>query len=166
MTENEPTRSYPIDHSLGLRAVAVLEAVKGLVVLLAGSGLLLLVHRDVQAIAERIISHLHLNPASPYPRIFLRVAIGTTPGGLRLLALGALVYSVVRFVEAAGLWRARRWAEWLGVATGLIYVPFEALALLRRPGPEPLLALTLNLGIVLFLGIQLREGIMIPAASR
>ena len=145
-------------HSLGLRAIALFEAAKSLVVLLAGFGLLFLIDRDVQAIAERFIAHLHLNPASRYPRIFLQVATRTTSGHLQLLALGALIYSALRLVEAAGLWRANRWAEWLGVGRGLIYVPFEVLALVRRPGPEPLLALVVNLGVVLFLTIQLREG--------
>ena len=149
---------YAVDYSPGLRVVAAFEAAKGLVVLLAGFGLLLLVHRDVQAVAERIVSHLHLNPASRYPRIFIQTATEATPGRLRLLALGALVYSALRGIEAVGLWKARRWAEWFGVATGLIYVPFEALAFTRRPGLEPFLALVLNLGIVLFLGVQLRVG--------
>ncbi len=113
-------------------------------------------HRDVQAFAERLVAHLHLNPASRYPRIFLHVASQASPGRLRWLALGAFVYSVVRFVEAGGLWRERRWAEWLGAATGAVYLPFEATALIRRPGPEPLIALVLNLGIVVFLGLRLR----------
>ncbi len=146
------------DRSLGLRVIAAFEAVKGLVVLLAGFGVLLLIHRDVQALAERLVAHLHLNPGSRYPRIFLHVATGTTPTRLRLLAFGAFAYSTVRFVEAAGLWRARRWAEWFGAATGLIYVPFEAIAFIHRPELEPLLALVLNLVVVLFLGIQLRRG--------
>ena len=88
-----------------------------------------------------------------------------TPGRLRLLALGAFLYSVLRSVDAVGLWRGRRWAEWYGVATGLVYTPLEALAFIRRPGPESLLALIVNLGIVLFLGIQLRAGVATPATT-
>ena len=140
---------------IGLRLAAIFEAAKGLLVLVAGSGLLLLVHRDVEDYAERLIAHAHLNPASHYPRIFLKVATEATPARLRLIALGALIYAIVRFVEAVGLWHARRWAEWLGVASGLIYFPYEARAMIRRPGLEPLIALLLNLGVVLFLGLQL-----------
>lgn len=142
---------------IGLRLAAIFEAGKGLLVLVAGSGLLLLVHRDVQDYAERLIAHAHLNPASHYPRIFLKVATEATPARLRLFALGALIYSIVRFVEAVGLWHARRWAEWLGVASGLMYLPFEVRAMIRRPGLEPLIALLLNLGVVLFLGLQLES---------
>ena len=142
---------------LGLRAVALFEAAKGLLVLVAGSGILLLLHRDVQAIAERLVTHLHLNPASHYPRIFLHVATEATPGRLMLLALGALAYAILRFLEAWGLWGSRRWAEWMGVITGLVYVPVEAVALIRRPGLEPGTFLALNLTIVLFLVGRLRS---------
>jgi uncharacterized membrane protein (DUF2068 family) len=146
-----------IGRRFGLRAVALFEAGKGLAVLVAGSGILLLVHRDVQAIAERLVAHLHLNPASRYPRIFLHVVTEATPGRLRLLALGALAYAILRFFEAWGLWFNRRWAEWMGVITGLVYVPIEARALIRRPGLEPAVFLALNLVIVLFLASRLRR---------
>jgi uncharacterized membrane protein (DUF2068 family) len=142
---------------VGVRLVALYEAAKGILVLLAGTGLLLLVHRDVQSMAERLVTHLHLDPAKRSPQIFLHVATEATPQRLRLLAAGALVYCLVRFAEAVGLWRNRQWAEWLGVVTGAIYVPFEAVAFVRRPGLEPLVALGLNLLIVAYLGLRLRE---------
>jgi uncharacterized membrane protein (DUF2068 family) len=142
--------------TLGLRAIALFEAAKGSLVLLAGSGLLYLVNRDVQEIAARLVRHLHLDPARRFPSIFLHVASQSTPGRLKLLALGALLYSVMRFLEAYGLWNARRWAEWFAVATGVIYMPFEAFALARRPGPEPLLALVINLVVVIYLGVRIR----------
>ncbi|MCZ7627424.1 MAG: DUF2127 domain-containing protein [Candidatus Methylomirabilis sp.] len=53
-----------------LRTVALLEAAKGLLVLVAGIGVLSFVHHDAQWVAERLVGHLHLNPASRYPRIF------------------------------------------------------------------------------------------------
>jgi uncharacterized membrane protein (DUF2068 family) len=155
-TDSEAKRDAA-EHAFGLRAVAVFEAAKGLAVLVAGSGLLLLVHRDAQRLAERVVMHLHLNPASRYPRIFLELAGKSSPGRLRVLALGALLYAVLRFAEAVGLWHARRWAEWFGVATGLMYVPFEVVAIARRPSLEPVAALLLSLGIVFFLSVRLRH---------
>jgi len=143
--------------SLGLRTIALFEAAKGAIVLVAGSGLLVLAHRDVQAMAARVIAHLHLDPASRYPRIFYHLATQSSPARLQLLALGALVYSIVRVVEAAGLWHERHWAEWLGIATAVVYLPFELAALVRNPGPEPLIALVINLGVVVFLGMRLQQ---------
>ncbi len=134
-----------------------MEAAKGLLVLISGSGLLLLVHRDAQAIAERLLLHLHLNPAHHYPHIFLQIATGASPGRLRLWALGAAVYAILRFVEAVGLWHAKRWAEWFGVLTGLLYVPFEILSFVRRPNMEAVVALLVSIGVILFLWLRLRR---------
>lgn len=105
--------------------VATFEAAKGVIVLAAGLGLFGLMHRDVQAGAERLVRHLHLNPASHYPRIFIDAAGRLDDTHLRLLAIGALVYAAIRFTEAFGLWLDRRWAEWFGAISGAIYLPLE-----------------------------------------
>jgi len=146
-------------HLLGLRLIAAVEAAKGLLVLAAGSGMLLLLHSDVQAIAERLVLHLHLNPASRLPRIFLHLASESTSARLRWIAAGALLYALLRLTEAAGLWAGRRWAEWMGVWSGLVYVPFELRGMLLRPGLEPLTALAVNLAVVLYLFARLRPGL-------
>jgi uncharacterized membrane protein (DUF2068 family) len=142
--------------AVGLRLVALFEAAKGIVVLAAGSGLPFLVHRDLQDLADRIVLHFHLNPASRESRVLYRALTEATPSRLRWLAAAALVYSIFRLAEAWGLWRARRWAEWLGVVTGLIYVPFEIMSFLRHPRAVPLVALAVNVLIVLVLVRQIR----------
>jgi hypothetical protein len=74
---------------VGLRLIAMFEALKGLVVVAAGFGLLSLLHRNVQAMAEALLRHSHLNPASRTPQIFLALAARITAADLWLLALGA-----------------------------------------------------------------------------
>src|SRR5215471_21835247 len=114
------------NHSpVGLKAAALFEALKGVLVILAGVGLLAFVHRDAQAFAERLVVHLHLNPARHYPRVFIEAAGRLTDSNLWLLAAGAFAYSTLRFAEAYGLWRARSWAEWIGIVSGGIYLPLE-----------------------------------------
>lgn len=152
-----PRTGKPEDRVFTLRLIAVFEAVKGLAALVAASGLLVLTPNDVQDVAERLVDHLHLDPASRYPSVFLHVASQATPQWLRFVAEGALAYATFRIAEAIGLWRDKSWAEWLGVVTGLIYVPFEAYALMKHPGPEPVIALLVNIAIVLFLGERLRR---------
>jgi len=154
-TEAAPLRQG-VGGIFGLRAVALLEAAKGVIVLVAGSGLLIFVHRDWQLLADRVVAHLHLNPASRESRILLRAASHATPSMVRWLGAAALVYSTFRFVEAWGLWRARRWAEWLGVLTGLIYVPFEIASFVRQPRLVPLVALAITILVVWVLARQLR----------
>ncbi|HZV33272.1 MAG TPA: DUF2127 domain-containing protein, partial [Verrucomicrobiae bacterium] len=72
---------------LGLRTVAIFEFAKGMIVLLAGLGLLSLIHHDAQAVAEDIVRRLHLNPAHQYPRIFIDFAGHLTDARLWFMSL-------------------------------------------------------------------------------
>lgn len=131
--------------------VAIFEAAKGLIVLVAGFGLFELMHGDVQAAAERLVRHLNLNPASHYPRVFIDASVWFDDAHLRMLALGAVLYAAVRFVEAFGLWRARRWAEWFGAVSGGIYLPLEIYKLWEAVTWPRVTVLTVNSIIVVYL---------------
>ena len=135
----------------GLRAVAVYEAAKGALVLLAGFELLSLVHHDAQRFAEQLVAHLHLNPAKGYPRIFIDAAANSTDARLWLLAGFALVYTGIRWIEAYGLWLGKRWAEWFAVASGGIYVPAEVYAIVQGVTWTKVLLLAVNVCIVAYL---------------
>lgn len=117
----------------GLKWIALFEAAKGALVIVAGIGLIALLHRDAQALAEAIVTRLHLNPASRYPTIFLQLA--AHPSESRLWAIGgsAAMYAAMRFAEAYGLWHRRAWGNWLGVWSGGIYVPVELYEAITRP---------------------------------
>lgn len=138
----------------GLRAVAAFEASKGVIALLAGSGLLMLGHGGAQTALDGLARHLHLNPGKQHGGVVWSALQGAE-SHLLLIAFGVLAYAAVRFTEAFGLWNGRRWAEWFGVASGLIYVPFDLLELLRRPGLVSVAMLALNLLIVGYLARHL-----------
>ena len=140
---------------LGLRTVALFEAAKGALVIIAGIGALSLVHHDVRAVAEEIIDALGFNPASHYPSIFLDAAARLHDQQLLLLGAGALAYAVVRFVEAYGLWRDRAWAEWLGALSGGIYLPFELYEIAKGFSGVKVGLFAVNLFIVGFLARRL-----------
>jgi len=135
----------------GMRVVASVEATKGFLVLAVGAGLFSLVHRDVEEVAEHIVRVFHLNPASHTPRIFLDLAEHLTSTRLLLLALGAVAYATLHLVEAYGLWRERRWAEWLTIAAGGIYIPFELYELSKSVTWAKVGLLAVNVAIVIYL---------------
>ncbi len=134
--------------SRAIRVIAAIEALKGLVVLFAASGLLALIHHDVHRLAGLLIAHAHLNPASKYPKIFLDAAAEVTDPRLWQLAAGAAAYSVLRLVEGYGLYKQRAWAEILAALSGVVYVPFELIELFLRPSMLATLLLALNLAVV------------------
>lgn len=141
----------------GLRVVSIFEAAKGLLVLLTGFGLLAYIHKDLHLAAERIVRLFHLNPASRYPQIFIDLADRVTDAQLWVLALSALLYAVVRFVEAYGLWLQRRWAEWFGLFAGGIYVPIELFEITRKVSWPRVALLIVNTGIVVYLSLILYQ---------
>jgi uncharacterized membrane protein (DUF2068 family) len=153
-----------------LRAVASVEFLKGLVVLLAGFGVLSLVHRDAWDVAESFLEWLHISPDTHYAQVFLNLADQVTDAKLWAVAMGALAYSSLRFAESYGLWRERPWAEWLALISGALYLPFEIFELIRRPDWIRLAIFLVNLAVVLymiFLRMQAREriGASAPAAE-
>jgi uncharacterized membrane protein (DUF2068 family) len=135
----------------GLKTIAILEALKGSVVVLAAAGLISLVHKDAQAAAEEIVRQFHLNPASRYPHIFVDAIASLSSSKLWLLAAGAFLYAAIRFAEAFGLWHERPWAEWLGAVSGGLYIPVEIYELTRGVSVLKLALLLINVGIVAFL---------------
>jgi uncharacterized membrane protein (DUF2068 family) len=132
----------------GIRLVALLEAAKGAVVIIAGFGLMALIHRDVQAVAEDVVRHLHINPAQHFPHIFLDAAAAASDARLWAMALAAMLYAIVRFAEAFGLWREQAWAEWFGIISGALYLPLEVYELTVRVSAIKLSILLVNLVVV------------------
>jgi uncharacterized membrane protein (DUF2068 family) len=146
--DSNPSRANVVR---GIRVVAVFEALKGALVLSAGLGLLSLVHHDLQATAERLVRHSHLNPAHHYPRIFIEAASHTNDSRLRSLAALAFLYAAVRLIEAYGLWLMRVWAEWFAIIAGSVYLPIEVYELFRRATGMRVIVLLTNLFIVAYL---------------
>ena len=138
-----------------LRVIAIFEAIKGFVVLAAGAGVLSLLHRDAELIAERIVRHLSLDPTAHYAGVFLELASRITDRDIWFVALTALAYGILRFVEAYGLWNERTWAEWLAVLSGALYVPIELASIARHVTLLKITLLTLNIIVVVYIALLL-----------
>ena len=138
--------------------MAVFEAAKGLLVLLTGFALFAMVDQTVEEAAERVVTFLHLNPAHELPRIFLETARHAGDAHLQWLAWLAMVYALVRFIEAIGLWYQFKWAEWFAVISCSAYIPFELYELTKPDFFWPkLAALIINLAIVSYLLVVLKH---------
>lgn len=135
----------------GLRIVAILEGAKGALVLLTGFGLLSLIHKDVHLAAIELVQHLHLNPASHYPEIFLYVSNHVTDIQLWAIAIDAMLYAIIRLVEAVGLWMQLQWAKWFGLLTGGIYIPVELYDVIQVVTLAKVSVLVVNVIIVAYL---------------
>lgn len=141
----------------GLRAVALLEAFKGVLALLAAGGLFYFIPRDFRHVAVELVGRLHLNAGKHYPNVFVRILEDASNTQLWTVATLVVAYAAVRFTEAYGLWHERAWGEWVAALSGGIYVPFELYELSRHVTWIRITALVLNLAIVGFMVFCLRS---------
>jgi uncharacterized membrane protein (DUF2068 family) len=120
-----PPHDPECHHLAGLRAVASLEILKGLLAIAAGIGLFTLLHKDIGDVAENIVEALHLNPAHRLAQAFIQAADRVSDNRIVAFACVAFAYALIRFVEGYGLWHARAWAEWFAIVSGAAYLPWE-----------------------------------------
>jgi len=142
---------HPSRKTVALRSVAVFEAAKGLLVLALGLGLLRFLHKNLQDIAEQIMRFLHASPGGHISNLFITAASHASDKSLWALAGAAMIYSLVRFAEAYGLWHDREWAEWFAMLSGALYLPWEMYSLIRHPAPIKWVILLANVAVVLYM---------------
>jgi uncharacterized membrane protein (DUF2068 family) len=137
-------------HIAGLRAIATTEFLKGLAVVAIGFGLITLSRHaiDLEDITAGLLHFLHVRPRRRLYMVFMDAAARFDDMNLIRVAAIAAVYSMLRFVEAYGLWRARVWGEWLALVSGTVYLPLEIYELIHRPTPVKWVVLVVNIIIV------------------
>jgi uncharacterized membrane protein (DUF2068 family) len=141
-----------------LRAVATLEFIKGVFVLLIGVCAMLLVRRDAWVVAESLLALLHISTDRHIAQVFLDFADNLTDTRLWAAARLAFVYSALRFAEGYGLWRQRTWAEWIAFLSGTLLLPFEIRELMRGITVLRSVVFAVNIGVVVYMFFLLRAG--------
>lgn len=135
----------------GIYFIAVFEAVKGVIGLIAGFGILSLMHRDIAEFAEDLVGFLHLNSEGRLAHQIVETVTKLDPSNIEIFFALSLLYAAVRFVEAYGLWRLRAWAEWFAIISGAIYIPFEIYEFFHKPTYLRIGILLFNIAIVIYL---------------
>jgi uncharacterized membrane protein (DUF2068 family) len=138
-------------HIKGVRTVATFEFAKGIVILLAGLGVFSMRHKDIWGVTESFLEFLHANPHHHFVGIFIDLVYRVSDVRLWKIVVIASVYVLLRFIEAYGLWYVRPWAEWMAIASGSLYIPFEVADLMRKPDFIRFLIIVVNVAIVLYM---------------
>ena len=138
-----------------LQAIAIYEAIKGVLALLLIMGLVSLLHHDIRHVVLNIIGHFGLNAQAHYPSLVLHWADVLNDSNQQSLFLLGASYAALRLIESYGLWFGHVWAEWLAALSGSIYLPFEARHMWHVPSWSSLLIFTSNALIVIYLAYQL-----------
>ena len=138
----------------GLHVIALLEASKAMLALLAATGLEVLGPQPLRHCIMVLIRRFSLDPDhGTLPSLLHMIS----PDAVHLAAAGMIGYGLLHLVEAWGLWRAKAWASWLGCLTASLYLPFDIFAIIRHPGWPSWTILAINLIVVYVLARDLRK---------
>jgi uncharacterized membrane protein (DUF2068 family) len=144
LSQEQPYNPDPQAHP-GLHAIAIFEAIKGLLALIAASGLEILGPAPLQRWLHELTNSFQLDP---HDGAIEWASRAINPDSVHLAAAIGLAYALLRFVEAWGLWRVRTWASWLGCISAAVYLPLDLYALFKHPGWLSVTVLAVNLIVV------------------
>jgi uncharacterized membrane protein (DUF2068 family) len=154
-----PRRGKPLEDAILLRVIAVDRGIHGVLFGLAAVALLI-VKLDlprIQAWAQSLLSDLNGTLDNTTSAGHVRLSrelerlLDVRGGELTVLLVTATIYAVVESTEAYGLWRERRWAEYLTVVATAGFLPFEIRELVARVSVLRVVALVVNLVILAYL---------------
>jgi uncharacterized membrane protein (DUF2068 family) len=138
--------------------IAAERALRTLLLIAVGIVLLTHPHTDWSAELTHLARKLGLDPNGNWIRRIVRKVRKITSREDVLFGVVALAYAGLEGTEAYGLWRRRRWGEWLTVvATSLLLIP-EIWELTKSVTPLKVGGLIVNLLVVAYLLWRLRRG--------
>ena len=149
-----PAWSHPREGVL--KVIAFFKLAKALLLIGVGLGALKLLNPATADHFQRWASTLagRLGPRAD----FLHHRLSRLHGSqLRTAGIVAFLYAGLFVVEGVGLWRAKRWAEYLTIIATSSYLPFEIYELARHVSWPRITALVINLLVVGYLVWKVRQ---------
>jgi uncharacterized membrane protein (DUF2068 family) len=138
---------------LGLTLIAVGKLIQVLLVLSVGATALVFAKHVPPATLREWADAFE--PQSAWVQGMLDKLVSLSGDKLTFIGRTSLAYASLFTVEGVGLWRNKRWAEYLTVIVTTSFLPFELRALIHDFNVAKLAALTINGAIVAYLSIRL-----------
>lgn len=140
-----------------LRLIALFKFCKAALLLAVGIGALRLIRSNLTTSLQHWVLALAPHIGRRAVEQVIAWAGQINPRRLEAFGVGAFLYAILFTVEGIGLWRGKRWGEFLTLIATALFVPLEIYELTHRMTTPRLSALLLNLSIVAYLIYKLRH---------
>jgi uncharacterized membrane protein (DUF2068 family) len=140
------------NHSyLFLRLIIIEKAFLALLALVLSAGILTLGNTEIQEWIVYVSKIFNLDADNRFIILLMNFLTDAQASTLVGVSVVGFFYAGLNFVEAYGLAKRYRWAEYLTVAATGLFIPFEIYKVLDELTPLRLWALVINILIVIFL---------------
>ena len=144
----------------GLEIIAGFKFLQAATLIIVGLGAFGLMNEGVSDAAQEWLERLALGNghrlAVAAAARTLPFLLAATPRHFGALGAGAFLYAIVFLTEGIGLWRGKRWAEYLTIGVTTSLLPLEVAAVLHRFTAVRVVTLAVNVAVVVYLAWQLR----------
>jgi uncharacterized membrane protein (DUF2068 family) len=144
----------------GLEIIAGFKFLQALSLILVGLGALGLMNEGVSDAAGQWLERLAVGNGQRFAAAaaarMLPVFNAATPRHFAAFGVGALLYACVFLTEGVGLWRGKKWAEYLTIAVTASLLPFEVVAVVHRVTLVRVATLVINSLVIAYLVWELR----------
>lgn len=155
-----PRRGKALENAIILRLVAIDRAVHSIAFALVAVSLMLLetnlVHlqnagADLAQKLNIAVSDSGQQASRSFVARSFHELLNLHRGEIKVLMITAIIYAAVEGIEAVGLWRERRWAEYLTAAATVGFLPFELIELAHKVTVFRVGALIVNIAVLCWL---------------
>jgi uncharacterized membrane protein (DUF2068 family) len=144
-------------HNRGLVIIAIYKWLTAALCAGLAFGLLKLLHQDVGEAAERFIRSMGVDPDNHMvERLLNRLSLIEDPQ-LAKLSAASFGYCALFLIEGTGLYFEKRWAEYLTLIATASFLPFEIYAIIHRVDVLKISILLINIAVMIFLVITIRN---------
>jgi uncharacterized membrane protein (DUF2068 family) len=137
--------------------IGLFKLCKAIALLVAGIGILKLLHRDVAPVVTHWVEQLRLDPDNYYIHRALTRVFRVTPKQLKELSVGTFIYAGLYLTEGIGLVMRKHWAEYLTTISTALFIPLEVYELYHRFTWPRLSFLLINVAIVWYLAARIKR---------
>jgi uncharacterized membrane protein (DUF2068 family) len=138
-----------------LLAIGAFKLLKAAALIVAGIGILRLLHRDVATVVMHWVEMLRLDPDNRYIHSAISRVFRVTPKQLKELSAGTFLYAGLYLTEGLGLLARKHWAEYLTTISTALFIPLEFYEMFHRFTWARLSFLLINIAIVWYLAARL-----------